>query len=191
MEEIRSFIAVALPREVTLALTRLQEQLKTGGRTPAKWVDPASIHLTLKFLGNTSAGLTGRITAAMTEATRGTAPIRLEVKGVGAFPNLNRVQIVWVGLTGETDRLAALQKAIEAGLKPLGFAPEARPFTPHLTLARLRDQATPAERQQLGRLIAATDFAAGGFPADAIHLMRSQLTPAGPIYSRLSSVELK
>ena len=110
---------------------------------------------------------------------------------MGAFPDLNRVQIVWVGLSGETDRLAALQKAIEAGLKPLGFAPESRPFTPHLTLARLRDQATPAERQQLGQIIAATGFETGGFQADAIHLMRSQLTRAGAIYSRLSSVALK
>jgi len=83
MEEIRSFIAVALPEEVGLALTRLRDQLKAGSRTPAKWVDPSSIHLTLQFLGNIDAGMTGRITSAMTEAARGTAPIRLEVKGWG------------------------------------------------------------------------------------------------------------
>lgn len=191
MAEIRSFIAVELPDEVKLALTKLQDRLKSGSRTPAKWVDPSSIHLTLKFLGNISEGMVGRLMAALSEAARGTAPLHLELKGLGAFPNPKNVRVVWVGTTGDVDKLIRLQQAVESGLKPLGFNPEPRPFTPHLTLARLREEATPAARQQLGQLITTTGFETTGFLVDAIHLMRSQLTREGAIYSRLGSVPLK
>jgi 2'-5' RNA ligase len=192
MEQIRSFIAIELPGELRQALTRLQDGLKTGSRTPVKWVDPGSIHLTLKFLGNIDVGLTGRITAVMEEAVRGLHPFRIDVGGLGVFPNPRRVQVVWVGLAGEIERLARLQKRIEAGLTPLGFAAESRSFTPHLTLARIRDRATPQERQDLGRLIEGTRFEADcGINVDAVHLMKSQLTREGPVYSRLNSAVLK
>jgi 2'-5' RNA ligase len=192
MEQIRSFIAVELPQELKLALTRLQERLKSGGQAPVKWVSPDSLHLTLKFLGNISPGMTGRITSALEGAVRGMRPFILEVSGLGVFPNPRRVQIIWVGLTGETSKLIQLQQRIEASLVPLGFTAETRPFSPHLTLARVRDQATPAEREDLGQLISGMSFAADfKLNVDAVHLMRSQLTREGPIYSRLSSVALK
>jgi len=97
-----------------------------------------------------------------------------------------------LGVTGEIDRLSQLQRRIESSLSPLGFVPESRPFTPHLTLARVRDQATPDERQSLGELIASTSFeAVYKIAVDSVHLMKSQLTREGAIYSRISSVKLK
>jgi 2'-5' RNA ligase len=192
MEQIRSFIAVELTDELKLALTRLRDQLKTGSQAPVKWVDPYSIHLTLKFLGNISTDMVDRITAAMEEAAGGIPPFRLEVKGLGVFPSLKRVQVVWVGVTGEVERLSQLQRRIDSGLASLGFTPESRPFTPHLTLARVRDRATPQERQNLGQLIDSTSFqTAGNFNVDSVQLMRSQLTREGPVYSRIGSVKLK
>ena len=111
---------------------------------------------------------------------------------MGVFPNLRRVQVVWVGMDGEIDKLRQLQKRIEFNLAPLGFAAETRPFTPHLTLARLRDRALPGERERLGQLIAGTKFeTVHTIKVDSINLMRSQLTREGAIYSRLSSVELR
>jgi 2'-5' RNA ligase len=191
MEEIRSFIAVELPGEFRLALARLQERLKSGSRAPVKWVDPDIIHLTLKFLGNIDSALTGRITEAIREAARGLHPFRLEMSGLGVFPSPARVRVVWGGLTGEVEKLVQLQHRIDTALVPLGFQPESRPFTPHLTLARVRDHAAPDQRQELGRLITATHFEVpGGIKVDAVHLMRSQLTPQGPIYTRISSVAL-
>jgi len=192
MEQIRSFIAIELPEELKLALTRLQDQLKSGSQAPVKWVDPYSIHLTLKFLGNIGADMVGKITMALEEAVRGITPFHLEIKGLGAFPSLKRVQVVWVGVTGEVNRFSQLQQRIESNLATLGFVPESRPFTPHLTLARLRDRATPEERQGLGQLIASTSLeTVYRINIDSIHLMRSQLTREGPIYSRISSVKLK
>ena len=192
MEQIRSFIAIELPREVKSALTRLQDKLKAAGSAPVRWVDPANIHLTLKFLGDIDTGITGRITSALEEAARGTRPFNIEVSGLGVFPNIRRVQVVWVGLTGELEKLGQLQKRIEASLIPLGFPAEARAFTPHLTIARVRDYAGSDERQRLGQLIERTGFNAQ-YPikVDAIQLMRSQLTREGPIYSRIGTVGLK
>ena len=192
MEQIRSFIAIELPREVKSALARLQDKLKAAGSAPVRWVDPGSIHLTLKFLGDIDTGITGRITSVLGEAARGTHPFNIEVSGLGVFPNIRRVQIVWVGLTGELEKLGQLQKRIEAGLIPLGFPAEARAFTPHLTIARVRDYAGSDERQRLGQLIERTGFNAQyTIKVDAVQLMRSQLTREGPIYSRIGTVELK
>jgi len=192
MEQIRSFIAIELPDELKLGLVKLQAQLKLGKPPSVKWVDPNSTHLTLKFLGDILADRIGDITGAIEEAIQGIPPFHLEVKDLGVFPNLKRVQVVWVGISGEIDRLSQLQQRIESNLAPLGFAPESRPFTPHLTLARVRDRALPDERQKFGQLIANTRFeAVYTFEVDAISLMKSQLTREGAIYSRISLVKLK
>jgi len=192
MEQVRSFVAIELPEELKAGLTQLQAQLKSGEQPWVKWVDPYSIHLTLKFLGNITVDRIGEITRAMEAAAQGIPPFHLVVKGLGVFPNLRRVQVAWVGLSGELDKLSQLQQCIESNLARLGFAPESRPFTPHLTLARLRNQASLDERQRFGQLIADTRFeAAYTIEVDTVNLMRSQLTREGAIYSRISSVGLK
>jgi 2'-5' RNA ligase len=192
MEQVRCFIAIELPEEVKAGLKHLQAQLKSGDQPGVKWVDPYSIHLTLKFLGSVDVDRLDPITAAMGEAAQGVPPFPLKVEGLGVFPNLRRVQVVWVGVSGEVDKLARLQQRLESNLARLGFAPEGRRFTPHLTLARLRDRASLDERQEFGQLVAGTKFEpAYSFQVDAVSLMRSQLTREGAIYSRISAVELK
>lgn len=192
MEQIRSFIAIELPAELKAQLFELQARLKPGGQPFVKWVDPYGIHLTLKFLGNIAVSRIEEITKATEEAVQETLPFHLDVEGLGVFPNMRRVQVVWVGVGGEVDRLAQIQRRIDSNLAPLGFAVEGRPFTPHLTLARLRDQASLTERQKFGQLITSTGFEAGySFTVQALSLMRSQLTREGAIYSRVGSIELK
>jgi len=192
MEQVRCFIAIGLPDEVKAGLRDIQAQLKSGGQASVKWVDPYSIHLTLKFLGGVDAAKIEPITAAMEEAAKEIAPFSLRVEDLGAFPNLRRVQVVWVGVGGEVDKLAHLQQRLESNLAGLGFAPENRRFTPHLTLARVRDRASLGEREGLGELIAGTKFeATRSFPVEAVSLMKSQLTREGAIYSRISAAALK
>jgi len=191
MEQVRSFIAIELPDELKLGLTQLEAQLKMSKQPWVKWVDPYSIHLTLKFLGSIAVDRISEITGAMEEAIQGISPFHLEVKDLGVFPSLRRVQVAWVGISGEVDKLSQLQRHLESNLARLGFAPESRPFTPHLTLARLRNRASLDERQSFGQLIATTKFeTAYTIKVDAISLMRSQLTREGAIYSRISSVGL-
>jgi RNA 2',3'-cyclic 3'-phosphodiesterase len=191
MEQIRSFIAIELPAEVKSGLKNVQGLLKSDNPRTARWVDPDSIHLTLKFLGNVPADKISIITQSIQTAVQGISPFSLEVKGLGAFPGLTRPQVVWIGLTGGLADLQTLQKNLESLIAPLGFPTENRPFTAHLTLARLRDTATSLERQKLGELIAHTVPPAGlALKVDSISLMRSQLTPSGAVYTRLAEVPL-
>lgn len=192
MQRIRSFVAIELPNELKTGLAQLQAQLKVGEQPWVKWVDPNSIHLTLKFLGNISISKTGEITKLIEEATQGIPHFHLEVKGLGTFPNFKRPQVAWVGMEGEVDRLVQLQQRLDSNLASLGFAVEKRSFTPHLTLARLRNGTSPEDRQKFGQLIAHTEFEpACTVWVESISLMKSQLTREGAIYSRVSSVELK
>ena len=192
MEKVRSFIAIELPGELKKGLAQLQAQLKLSKPPSVKWVDPYSIHLTLKFLGNIAVARIPEITQEIEEATRGLSTFHLEVKGLGVFPNMRRVQVAWVGISGEVDKLSQLQQRIESNLVPLGFTAESRPFTPHLTLARFRDQVLPDERERFGQLITSTKFETiYAIKVDSINLMRSQLNREGAIYSRLSYVELR
>lgn len=191
MEQIRSFIAIELPGALKQELAKLQGRLQQPRQSWIKWVDPQSIHLTLKFFGNINMDKIPPITKAMEAAAQGIPPFHLEVSGLGAFPNLKRVQVVWVGVGGETEVLRHLLRSFESHLAPLGFVPEKREFSAHLTLARLRHQATPPERERLGQLIASTRFKpAQTIKVEAINLMKSQLTRDGAIYSIVSSVGL-
>jgi 2'-5' RNA ligase len=191
-EEIRSFIAIELPDEVKTGLARLRAELERAEHSFVKWVEPGGIHLTLKFLGNIPFKRVAEVTEAMKEASQGISPFKLEISGLGAFPNLKQPRVLWVGIGGEIDRLSRLQRNIDSMLVPLGFAREERPFTPHLTLARIRQGASPGERKNFGELVASTSFESKYHIAvDAISLMRSQLTPAGAIYTCLAMVELE
>jgi len=189
LEEVRSFIAIELPKEIKILLEELENHLKSG-RYRAKWVAPDSIHLTLKFLGGISTDSISNITQVIEKAAVGIAPFRLAVSGLGVFPNPGRVQVVWAGVTGELDKLVQIQKRIDSGLESLGFVPESRPFTAHLTIARMRDEASPAERQTIGQLVSTTSFEGGEFEVESVSVMRSELRREGPIYSRLASIAL-
>lgn len=192
MEPVRCFIAIELPEEVKAGLKDIQAKLKSGGQASVKWVDPDSIHLTLKFLGDVDVAKIAPIAAALEGAAQEVSPFSLKLEGLGAFPNLRRVQVVWVGVGGGVDKLANLQQRLESSLARLGFAPEDRRFTPHLTLARVRDRASLAEQEGLGQLIAGTKLeAAHSFPVVEVSLVRSQLTREGALYSRLSTAGLK
>jgi len=191
MEQIRSFIAINLPDELKTELNQLETRLQAGRQLPVKWVDPDSIHLTLKFLGNIRISQIGDITAAIEKAAQGIAPFQLYVRETGVFPNPKHAQIAWVGLWGDIDKLGKLQKNVDFNLARLGFAPESRPFTPHLTLGRLRNQAPPTERQAFGQLVTQTKFEAKStINVKTINLMKSQLTQKGAIYSIIATIKL-
>ena len=190
-EEIRSFIAIELPEEAKEGLARLRKELERDEHKFVKWVDPGGIHLTLKFLGNIPSKRVTEITEAIKEAAQGISPFNLEISGLGAFPSIRQARVLWVGISGEVDKLSRLQKNIDSALAALGFAKEERPFVPHLTLARIREGASPPERRSFGELVGSTTFEDKyHVEVEAIRLMRSQLTPAGAIYTCLSAVGL-
>ena len=190
-EEIRSFIAIELPEEVRGGLARLRNELKRNEHKFVKWVNPDGLHLTLKFLGNIPSKRVTEIINAIEEVTQGVSAFHLEISGLGAFPSLRQARVFWVGIGGEVDKLSKLQQNIDSALAVLGFAKEERSFVPHLTLARLRPGASPLERRSFGELVDPTIFEDKyHIEVEAVSLMRSQLTPAGAVYTRLSAVEL-
>jgi len=191
MESVRAFVAIELPGSVKSALSQLQGNLKRSEHTSVKWVDTGSIHLTLKFLGNIATETIPELTKVLSEAARGVTLFHLELGEMGVFPNLRAPRVVWVGLRGETATLSVLQENIESALIPLGFPPENRAFSPHLTLGRVREKASPGERRSLGQAVASSKVASmEPFPVDSLSLMRSTLTREGAVYSHLYSVAL-
>jgi 2'-5' RNA ligase len=191
-QQIRSFIAIELPDELRLELLRLQAELKSARYSFVKWVAPEGIHLTLKFLGNIAVHKVDEITKAIDKVGEGISQFQLETTDLGVFPNLRNTKVFWLGIEGNLDTLIALQKRIDDVLEPMGFVREGRSFTPHLTLARMRESASSQNRHDFGELIAKTHLGIRyKIEVNNISLMRSQLLPGGAIYSRLAEVKLR
>jgi len=179
---IRAFIAIEIPEAVRPDLERVQAGLK-GPFIRASWVSPKNIHLTLKFLGDIPPDSAAALNERMAEAGRGISPLSLFASGVGAFPGPRRPRVLWVGLGGDLDRLERLHRGLEAEMGRAGFPPEGRPFRAHLTVARVKAVEDPAALEEALRRL--SGFRSPPFSAVEMVLFRSELTPSGPIYTRL------
>ncbi|AKG52718.1 2'-5' RNA ligase [Dehalogenimonas sp. WBC-2] len=189
---IRAFIAVELPQTVKDELGVLQKRLAAAPMGGIKWVAPEGTHLTLKFLGPVAPQRLDEVKTAMTAAVKDIGRFELGVAGLGGFPNLRRLSVVWCGLTGDLGRLRQLQQAIEEQISPLGFPSENRAFSPHLTLARLREDVAAEARQALAEKLREIKFESQyNIRVDAVSLMQSRLLPAGAVYSRVGEFPLK
>jgi 2'-5' RNA ligase len=163
---------------------------REGRGVPAlRWAPGSHLHLTLKFLGDVAAHMLPEVRAAIEASLADHGPFAVELRGAGAFPSVQRPRVVWVGLAAGAAEATALAGSLERSLAPLGFAPEQRAFTPHLTVGRVK--APGPDRAALPRLLAAVrDRVWGQTVAREVHLVRSELFPAGPIYSILHTTSL-
>ncbi|HET7875637.1 MAG TPA: RNA 2',3'-cyclic phosphodiesterase [Methylomirabilota bacterium] len=193
---IRSFIAILLDEPTRAAVAAEIERLQA--LTPPRqravaWVPRQNLHLTLKFLGEQSPERLGDARAALEEAAGTTAPFALNLHGTGAFPGLERPRVLWVGVAEGALEARALQSRVEQALGARGFAREARPWHPHLTIGRVFDprrwqrDAGPALREALAR---GGSTAHGRLTVSRVSLMRSDLSPSGARYSELDSLAL-
>ncbi len=156
--------------------------LSLGG--DLKPVERENIHLTLKFLGNVNAGKLEEVKAALAKVTF--PPFSLEIKGAGAFPNLKRMNVIWVGVGEGWSQVELIYEQTEKILHLLGFSRETRPFSPHITAARVKSSRKRDEIAAfLGHL---TDESFGTFPVESVRLKQSVLSPSGPKYSTLFEV---
>jgi RNA 2',3'-cyclic 3'-phosphodiesterase len=188
----RLFTAVELPlnlrRQLSGLIAQLGEALPRGS---VRWVRAEGIHLTLKFYGEVATDQAPRLQAALARAAGSAAPMALELRELGAFPSLARPRVIWVGVQGEVDKLNALQRAVEEASAPLGFEPEARGFTPHLTLGRVNAGWSPAYQAKLAEACARLGPSLrGAFLAEALSLMRSELGRGGAVYTCLAAATL-
>ncbi len=152
-----------------------------------KWVAPENLHLTLKFLGGVEEGKAAQVLAALEGLARMGA-FYVRYVGLGAFPKPRGARVLWIGVAEGADRLTALAAWVEDHLRPLGFPPEDRPFSPHLTIGRLR---TPAYHPELERIIQQeARVEIGSQYVQSVEVMESVLRPQGPIYSVRASYRL-
>ena len=192
---IRTFIAIELDSTLKQAIAGLQESLKrelhglaTGVRL--QWVRVESIHLTLKFLGDIEEDGAADILHALQKVGRELEPFSVEVKGFGVFPTLRAPRVLWMGLADQTNRLVRLAGSIDAALTPLGFQIEPKPYSPHLTLARIKEQARAIGNALVDSGVMRDATSRGTLPVQAMALMKSERTPAGSVYSHLGDVGL-
>ena len=184
-------MAVDLPDEVERALGEAVRTLRDARIEGLRPVRPEGIHLTLKFLGDVPESQVGEIAQVVSEAVAGHRQFDVSTGGFGAFPNTRRPQVLWVGIEGDVGPLIRLQADVDAALVALGFPSEARPFHPHLTLARLdRRMPAHARRASLDALESTGLVAGMRVPVGSVSLVQSILGRGGARYERLATARL-
>jgi RNA 2',3'-cyclic 3'-phosphodiesterase len=186
---LRVFIALELPSQVQNALYERASALhKTSPSGAVRWVAADAMHLTLKFLGDTPQAQIPAINAAVETALAGLEPLTLAAQGIGCFPDLSHPKVVWAGLEGDLSELKTLRDRIEMYVSPLGYPTEKRPFRPHLTLGRVKDEdkavgeAVQKAQSQIGEI--------ANWQSRHVSVIQSRLTPSGAVYTPLVKFQL-
>jgi len=180
-ESIRSFIAFDMDNESVLKkITEIQGLLARTG-ADLKLVEPKNIHVTLRFLGNITPATADKIHEEMKKVQF--TPFTVKIHGTGAFPDMRYPRVAWAGITEGADRLRSIFNQLEPHLRSLGFAPDSKGFSPHLTIARVKSGRNKAELAKC--LTENANYEFGTINAVCLRLKRSELTPRGPIYSTL------
>jgi 2'-5' RNA ligase len=186
MPKRRTFVAVEIPSDIREAIGRVQERLKGSG---LRLVDAGNLHLTVKFIGDWDEGALADLCAAVGRAAATVAPFEYTLGGIGAFPNLSRPHVVFLGGSDRPEgSFRRLHEAVETELEALGIRPEGRGFKPHLTLARVKADRAPADLGDTLRRFA--DFEAGTADASELAVVLSDLTRDGPVYTRAGTLPL-
>ena len=183
-ETIRSFLAFDIEDQRTLIrLTEAQTMLSNSG-ADLKQVKPENIHMTVRFLGDIHLPMVDAIHEEMKQISF--APFTVEFIGLGAFPKPNYPRVVWVGIRKGANELKDVFEQLEPRLRGLGFKPDTKGFSPHLTIARVR---TGRNKDLLAELIKELEnYEFGTVKAECLRLKKSDLTSRGPIYSNLREV---
>jgi 2'-5' RNA ligase len=180
-EAIRSFIAFDINSEQVLKKLADVQALVTKTGADLRLVEPKNIHITVRFLGNITASTVEKIFEEMKKVQF--IPFNAKICGIGAFQNVHYPRVVWAGITEGADQLRSIFSQLEPSLQGLGFSPDPKGFSPHLTIARVKSGRNKAELARFLNENASYEF--GTVHADCLRLKRSDLTPKGPIYSTL------
>ena len=182
-ELTRAFVAVEVSEGARRQIADLLAKFRRGPGGAVRWVRPELMHLTLAFLGDVSQDFLDSAKAQLIEAAWRHRSFQAQLKGLGAFPSPSRARVVWVGMEQGNRDVCALQSDVVKALCSVGYQPERRPFSPHLTIGRLRmpDDVSKA---------VAVHFESESFIIERVVLFRSVLGPAGPAYSVLAEFAL-
>jgi 2'-5' RNA ligase len=199
---IRTFLAVELSDALRTNLARLQLDLKQRlsrelpRNVRMSWIQPASIHLTIKFLGDIDEQLVSPLQEAMGQAIAGHPRLQISLERLGGFPRLQQPRVLWVGPSDEWEqdeearRLTSVRRAIEDCCCLFDLAPENRPLSPHLTIARIKEGGHSMGLALAKSGVMDRPLSLGSLAVDSIVLMRSELKPTGSVYTKLWDVPL-
>ena len=191
MTAIRAFIAIDLHSDVQQKLGDVIRRLKPLTGDIVRWVPEHNIHVTLKFLGDTSPANLEILKKIITSEAARYAPMELTLTALGAFPNLRRPRVIWVGVEAPA-ALYSLQRSIDTETQRLGYAAEERPFSPHLTLGRVTHNALPDEIRTIGDMLAASKVTMNALvQVKTAVLFRSDLQPGGAVYTPIHIAPFK
>jgi len=174
---IRSFIAIEIPAAIRQAIGRMITEWDQA-QYPVRWVKADNLHLTLKFLGEISEPVLNRVSQKIKSISERFAPFRFSLQELGCFPSPKSPRVIWIGAAEGKKEVTSLQQIIEQELALIGLKPEAREFSPHLTLGRANARFDPQN-------ILATRYESSSFSVESLVLFKSTLTPGGPIYDKL------
>ena len=184
---MRTFIAIPIPEPCKEVLAQMQRHLKVSD-AEVRWTTIASIHLTLKFLGEVDPAVIPTMAGALGVISKKARPLELRLAGFGCFPNEKNPRVVWCGIQGDIDVLSHLQVGVETVCADFGFGPENRPFRPHLTLGRIKGR---KNLRLLSESIAKGSDLECGFRADSFNIYKSVLKPDGAVYTVLEKIALQ
>lgn len=188
---MRLFIAVPISEDVLGKIQKAQRELQSGFGNSIRWTNPQSMHLTVKFLGETPANKIAEISSTMEEICDQISRFSMVCCGIGVFPNIKQPTVVWLGLESPPE-LFMLQKELETSLSHQGFAAEKRAFSPHLTLGRVHTPLSMPEGEFLKQKIDEHSHQKiTAFTVDNLELIKSDLKPTGPVYTTQRKFPLK
>lgn len=192
MNQIRAFIALDLPPRFQESIEQQTAHFRQVlGGDFVRWVPVCNMHLTLKFLGNIPASHLDFLKQMLFQTAAAHSRFDLQIGGVGSFPNSKRPRVLWLGIHASS-ALTALCREVVSGAARLGYEADERPFSPHLTLGRVRQGLDSKQLQQIsGALASANPGRIGAAEINSIHLYQSELRPEGSRYTRLFSAPLR
>ena len=189
MQTIRSFIAIPLAENVSRGAARLVKRLADSD-DGIKWVPTDNLHLTLKFLGEVDNTLVPKICDVTRTICQSYEPFELSFGQTGGFPSLDKARVLWVGVADPSGSLVGIVGDLESELADLGFKPEPRDYTPHLTIGRTRGGSRRVGQAVIDKVKAEQEITLGEMEVNAIHMMASFLDKSGPTYQVMDTIEL-
>ncbi len=190
MSLLRAFIAIELSADIRQAISTQSAVMQARLKGCVRWVPASNIHLTLKFLGDVAPSNVEMLKQSLQAEASQHPVFDLSVSGLGAFPNARHARVIWVGIQAPAT-LNRIQHAIESACARLGYPAEERPFSPHLTIGRIREQVSTSESQAIRTVLETTRVGElGAMRVETVHLFKSDLQPSGAIYTSLHSAPL-